>query len=159
MGMHGAILRQGESWYTHLGRVFAALDGRQRQYNWLLTGVECNQDLPELAADPCWMTGEQLTRLVEDHPDLQWIWAVLSGFAPEIPLEQVLEWCSLPGVDTHSGYWELLPTAQHPLASIEIVPWDSSLVLFLAEDPQLVAAFRRGFPLSEDLSQYNLTRK
>ena len=49
-------------YHTDLRRVFAALDGRQREFNWLLTDLELNSYPPGLphVADPepaRWMSG------------------------------------------------------------------------------------------------------
>ena len=35
--VYGAINRKGESYYTYLGKVFDAMSGRQKDYNWLIT--------------------------------------------------------------------------------------------------------------------------
>jgi hypothetical protein len=57
--------------HTDLALVFRALQGRQKDFNWLLTNVECNLHTPELPFDPedkpRWFTGEELTALVEKH--------------------------------------------------------------------------------------------
>lgn len=44
---------------------------------------------------------------------------------------------------------------QHPLATVEIVPWDSSLTLLFRTREDLVRDFLSFFPLSEELSAYN----
>ena len=48
---------------------------------------------------------------------------------------------------------------QHPLASVELVAWDSSCTLLISKEERHVKAFREAFPLSEDLKEYNTIEK
>ena len=155
--VYGAILSRGERFYTYLSRVFRAIGNRQTEYNWLITDCQCYPRTAEIGAllgeRYCWMSGEELTALVE-REDFQWIWAVLSGFPKGIPEEQVRQY-PLPYADGHPGFWHNPLSLQHPLAEIEIVPWDSSLTLLLSRKKEIVEDFRAFFPLSEDLFQVN----
>ena len=45
-------------------------------------------------------------------------------------------------------------TMQHPLAEIEIVPWDSSMTLLLSRRKDIVDNFRNDYPESENLGDY-----
>ena len=135
MMVYGAILEKGEHSYTYLKKVFQAIGGAQKNYNWLISDADCFPTTPEfsklLGQKSCWLTGEALTAMVEQE-DFQWIWGVLSGF---------------------QNFWHNPLTLQHPLAEIEIVPWDSSLTLLLSKQKEIVEDFRAFFPLSEDLIQ------
>lgn len=157
--VYGAILEKGEKYYTYLRKVFDAIGNRQNEYNWLITNCECypaTQEFSEmLDKDYCWLSGDELTSIVNAE-DFQWIWAVLSGFSKDIPLAKVLE-SPLPFADGYTGFWKNTVSIQHPLASIEIVPWDSSLTLLISNQKNLVDDFMKAFPLSEDLSLYNAT--
>lgn len=157
MTVYGAILEKGESWYTCMGKIFRAIGDAQKNYNWLISDADCFPMTPEfselLARESCWLTGEALTAMVE-REDFQWIWAVLSGFPKEVPLERVLEH-PLPYADGYEGFWKNPLTLQHPLAEVELVPWDSSATLVLSTRKELVEDYRRFSPLSEDLAQYN----
>ena len=157
MTVYGAILEKGESWYTYMGKIFRAIGDAQKNYNWLISDADCFPMTPEfselLARESCWLTGEALTAMVE-REDFQWIWAVLSGFPKEVSLEQVLEH-PLPYADGYAGFWKNPLTLQHPLAEVELVPWDSSATLVLSTRKELVEDYRRFSPLSEDLAQYN----
>lgn len=84
----------------------------------------------------------------------QWIWAVLSGFEKSITLDEVLEY-PLSYAEEYTGFWENPISIQHPLATVEIVPWDSSLTLIISRERKIVDDFKEGFPLSEDLNYYN----
>lgn len=155
--IYGAINEKGEKYYTYLPKLFDAIDNAQKNYNWLVTACDCNvQNRVEdeyLKQGYCWISGEELTKVVHEQ-HIQWIWAVLSGFEKDIPLEKVLEY-PYPDADGYPGFWHNPITIQHPLAKVEIVPWDSSLTLFFSTDAELVAKFRAGYPQSEDLTIHN----
>ena len=153
--VYGAILENGEHSYTYLKKVFQAIGGAQKNYNWLISDADCFPTTPEfsklLGQKSCWLTGEALTAMVEQE-DFLWIWGVLSGFPKSVPEEQVRQY-PLPYADGYQNFWHNPLTLQHPLAEIEIVPWDSSLTLLLSKQKEIVEDFRAFFPLSEDLIQ------
>ena len=155
--VYGAINEKGERFYTYLPKLFDAIENTQMDYNWLITACDCN--CPNKVEDEylkqgyCWISGEELTKIVrETH--VQWIWAVLSGFRKEITLDEVLAH-PYPDADGYPGFWHNPISMQHPLATIEIVPWDSALTLFFSKEKALVDKFRAGYPYSEDLTVYN----
>lgn len=155
--IYGAINEKGKEHYTHLDKVFKALDNEQINYNWLITNCECYPENKEtdklLSQEYCWLTGERLTRIVKEEP-LQCVWAVLSGFKKDIPLSEVLKY-PLPYADGYKGFWENPISIQNPLASIEIVAFDSSLTLIFSDKKNIVDKFIKGYPSSEDLVIYN----
>jgi hypothetical protein len=159
--LKGAILQNGGEFYTYLNMVFQSINEVQLQYNWLITNHQCypnikkHNDIFESSEEYVWLTGVQLTEIVRED-DFQWIWAVLSGFPLDISLSEALKY-PLPYADGYKGFWELPLSIQHPLAEIEIVPWDSSLVLVISSNDIIIDNFRKCFPLSEDLKTYNLT--
>ena len=153
---YGAIDEKSEQWYTLLCKVFEAIKNKQKDYNWLITALDgVPQKIEECCKgkDHCWLTGEELSQIVAED-DGQWVWAVLSGFDKSIALSEVLKY-PRPYADGYGGFWENPLSMQHPLAAIEIVPWDSSLVLFFSKQEDLVRDFLDFFPLSEELSAYN----
>ncbi len=171
--IYAAIDQNSWQFYTYLDRVFEALQGKQRAYNWLITDshilahsdgleslntrqsfVKPNGEWVPLPCQPWqFLSGDELTELVEqDHA--QWIWAVLSGFEKDVPLEEILKY-SLPYADGYGGFWKNPPSIQHPSATVEIVPWDSGLVLLLSREKELIDCFRAALPASEDLAEYN----
>ena len=155
--VYGAILEKGEPYYTYLRKVFDAIENVQTQYNWLITNFEGCPRSPSIDAllsqEYCWLSGHELTSIV-DQEDFQWIWAVLSGFRQEIPLDEILKH-PLPRTDGYGGFWKNPLSIQHPLAEIEIVPWDSSLTLIYSERRDIVDSFRKHFLLSEDMVSFN----
>lgn len=152
--VYGAILEKGQEWYTDLNMVFQALGNVQLDYNWLVTDWECSQSVDEFQDECCWMTGKELTQVMHRHPNLQWIWGVFSGFDKRILKEQVMEY-PLPYAVDYDGFWKNPVSIQHPLASVEIVPWDSSAVLVISRDMEVTGTFRKSMPFSEDLCEYN----
>ena len=77
--VYGAIDKKGESYYTYMGKVFAAIDNKQKEYNWLLTDCDCypanSKTYAMLCQEYCWISGDDLTKLVTEE-DFQWVWAV-----------------------------------------------------------------------------------
>lgn len=155
--VYGAILKKGEPFYTYLSKIFTAIGETQTEYNWLITDCTCSPRSSDigtlLSQDFCWLSGDELTSIIRKE-DFQWIWGVLSGFEPDISLEDVLKY-PLPYADGYEGFWKNPLTMQHPLASVEIVPWDSSLTLIFSKQKETIDQFRTHFPLSEDLTLYN----
>lgn len=154
--VYGAINEKGERWYTQMSRVFDAIKGKQCGYNWLITDIDgVPQEIYEYCngKDFCWLTGEELSQVVR-RDDWQWVWAVLSGFDKSIALSEVLKHPK-PYADGYKGFWTNPISIQHPLATVEIVPWDSSLTLFFSKQEDLVQDFLSFFPLSQELSTYN----
>ena len=155
--VYGAIVEKGERFYTYLPKVFDSIDNVQLEYNWLITACECNvQNKVEdeaLKQGYCWISGKELTEIVQEK-HIQWIWAVLSGFRKDISLDEVLAY-PFPDADGYPEFWKNPISMQHPLATIEIVPWDSSLTLLFSKDKEIVEKFRAAYPYSEDLTVHN----
>lgn len=154
--IYGAINEKDKYGHTLMGRVFDAINNKQMEYNWFITDTECLLDRIEACYTDqgyCWLTGEELSKIVRED-DGQWIWAVLSGFSKDISLAEILQYPQ-PYANEYEGFWQNPLSIQHPLATIEIVPWDSSLTLFLSKRADLVEDFLHFFPSSENLLVYN----
>lgn len=154
--VYGAVNAKGEKYYTCLKKVFDAIGNRQKEYNWLITDCTCYPENPKtdamLRGDYCWMTGEELTKLVIQE-NFQWIWAVLSAFDKSVEISEVLKY-DLPYAEDYEGFWSKPISMQHPMAKIEIVPWDSSMTLIFSEDKSIIDSFRAAYPYSEDFAEY-----
>lgn len=152
-----AILEKGEHYYTHMAKVFNAIENEQLKYNWLITDCECYPEDKNInkmfSKEYIWISGEKLTEIIRNE-DFQFVWGVFSGFSPEVTFEEVLRY-DLPLADGYKGFWVDDVGIQHPLAEVEIVAWDSSLTLLISKEDNLVQKFRSNFPLSEDLSALN----
>lgn len=154
--MKGAIIEKGFKYYTYLDEIFPAFENAQLRYNWLITDLECNYYPDDwLITDKkyIWLSGKELTDIVMQNK-IQFIWGVLSAFEPFVTLEQVLLY-KLPFADGNTGFWHNPVSIQNPLAEIELVPWDSSLVLLISKSDALVDKFITFFPQSENLAIAN----
>lgn len=155
----GALLEKGEKYYTRLGKIFSVMNNFQNEYNWLISDCEAypmeKRNAERINQDEkyAWITGEELTSMIIEE-DFLWIWGVLSGFEKKYTKEDVCRY-SLPYADGYEGFWNDNISIQHPLASIELVAWDSSCTLFISKNNSLVEQFRLAFPLSVDLEMHN----
>lgn len=157
----GAILEKGEIGYTYLKKLFRLMDNFQKEYNWLITDCEAYPKrighemhfFQSKHNNYAWITGEELTNIV-NKDDFQWIWGVLSGFDKNILKDDILKY-GFPYADGYKGFWEEQIHIQHPLASIELVAWDSSCTLLISNKTSIIKKFREVFPLSEDLEEFN----
>lgn len=154
--IYGAINEKGEAYYTDLKKVFDSIGNRQLEYNWLITDCVCYPDNPKtdamLRKQYCWISGEDLTRLVHAE-DFQWIWAVLCGFDKTVALSEIQRY-GFPYAEDYEGFWKTPLTMQHPLAKIEIVPWDSSATLIFSRSKDIIDDFMQYYPQSENLEDY-----
>ena len=133
--MRGAILNKGEPGYTLMSRIFKSINQVQRNYNWLITDINAYPNDPFFEKlvneEYIWMTGDELTKMVEKE-DFQWIWAVFSGFSPDVYKEEKLKY-ELPNVQDNYEIWKNQPQIQHPLANTEILACDSSYVTIVSK--------------------------
>ena len=154
--VYGAINAKGEKYYTYMKKLFDAIGNRQTEFNWLITDCICYPDNPKtdamLSKDYCWISGDELTEIVVQE-DFQWIWAVLSAFDKSVTLSEVLNY-TLPFAEDYDGFWRKPISMQHPLARIEIVPWDSSMTMIFSDDKSIIDRFRAAYFCSEDMEEY-----
>ncbi len=155
--VYGAISRNDEKYYTYLKKVFEAIDNKQNEYNWLITNCECyphNHETDELFRNReyCWITGEELTEIISND-DFQWIWGILSGFDKSIELSEVLKYDI--SEDNFNVYFKNPLTMQHPLCCVEIVPFDSTFMMILSKDKEIINNFMKVYSCSQRLEEYN----
>jgi len=170
--VYGVIDTASNRIYTQLKTVFDAIDNLA-EYNFLITGTEIIAHSDKLdalntgmhwkledgksiaipAPDYYFLSGEELTRIIAED-DSQWIWGVLSGFEKSIPLDEILKY-PLPEAEGYEGFWKNPFSMQHALASVEIVLWDSSCILLLSTEKEIIEKFKKAFPKCQDLSEYN----
>lgn len=155
--MKGAILDKGQEYYTYMKKIFESIGNVQKNYNWLITRCECYPQNPVyfniLSREYCWITGNELTQMIEEE-DFQWIWGILSGFTFDVTFEEVIKYSS-NDLNSVEGFWDSTPSMTHPLAEIEIVPWDSTLTLILSKKNEIIDSFMDYFKVAEDLETYN----
>ncbi len=171
--VYGVIDSASHRFHTYLKAVFDAIGNTQVEYNWLITDTEIIAHSDKLdalntsvhwqhengkpiavpAPDYHFLSGEELTKIITED-DSQWIWGVLSGFEKSVSLKDILKH-PLPVSKGYEGFWKNPLTIQHPLALTEIVPWDSSLILILSKNKEIVEKYKEAFPKSQDLIEYN----
>lgn len=157
--MMGVILHKGEGYYTYLYPIFEAMKNKQKDYNWLIT--ECAEWYDIFAKYNCkrcdeyiWISGEELTKLVRENEHMQMIWGVLSGFDLKYSLDEVIQY-PLPYADMNRRLWENPVAVQNPLASVEIVAFDSSCTVIKSIDTQLLDDIKQKYGSLDDLERYN----
>lgn len=140
-------------WYTDLKVLFEVLGGRERDFDWLLTELECNQLPLEFLPDrEAWFVrGEVLSEWIrgQQHP-AQFIWGVLTGFDRGTVVD-VDDLRVVPCADGNSELWSGRPRIQYPDARVEIVCWDSGATILVTEVADLTARFRAGFAEAVEL--------
>ena len=148
--IYAAENRKSEKYYTFLPKLFDVIGNAQLKYNWLITACECNVanriEDAYFAKGYCWISGEELAAIVRET-EIQWIWAILSGFEKDIPLEKVLEH---PCPDFTDG--EEICGIIHPLAKVQIIAFDSSGTQIFNTEEEMVSKFRAGYPQSDDIN-------
>lgn len=155
---YGLIDQNDQKYYTYLSKVFKGLGDVQKQYNWLITDCEAYpQDMEAeamLNEEYRWISGEDFSEMIEKE-DFQWVWAVLAGFEKNIALEKVLKY-PLPEVRDGGGTYCKNPISiQHPLAVIEIIPFDSAYTVILSRDKSIIDHYKTIYPKTQDLTDFN----
>ena len=88
-----------------------------------------------------------------EEENFQWIWAVLTGFNKNISKDDVLKY-KLPKANGNQKIWLNPVNLQIPIASIEIIAWDSSLTVIISKEDKIVDQFLEYFKLAKDLEKY-----
>jgi hypothetical protein len=137
-------------YFTDMRVVFDSLNGKQIDYNWLITNIDLNQypDESWFDAPYIWIAGKELSELIYNN-NIQFIWALFSGFKKDVSFEEI-SLSTMPSVNIYSDsdYWEGNYT-QHPLAEIEIASWDSSYMTLISKDAELAIDFKSYFKEAE----------
>lgn len=154
--MKGIIHEKNFKWYTYMNIVMQPIQNEVARYNWLISDYECNH-YPDnripYGSDYIWISGKELLEIINEH-EIQFIWGVFSAFSEEIPLANVLEY-RLPYADGYKEFWRNPISIQHPLATMELVPWDSTLFLLISKEDNIVEQFISSFPECKDLEKHN----
>ena len=155
--MIGLLLKNHNQYYSFFRETFNKISTLSTEYNWLISGIECYPVKAEyqklFSSRYVWISGERLLEILQDE-DIQWIWGVFSGFEKNVTLQQILV-SKVPFADGNKSFWQLPLKIEHPLATIEIVAWDSSCSLFISSNDATIREFSKLYPLAIDLEQYN----
>ena len=133
--MDGLLIQETNKSFTKLKNIFSAIDNEQNKYNWLITEIDYatfNKEIATFSQPYTWISGEELTARIEED-DGFWVWGVFSGFTKDVELKDILKY-PLPYADGYEGFWNPEITIQHPLASVELVEWDSTAFIAITEN-------------------------
>lgn len=156
--MKGALLMTGEEFFTDMKRMAQGIKNPEK-FNWLITDFEGDPQSPKLEAQlnppsGYWFgNGEDFMKLVTKKR-FQWEWAMITGFDPSVKLDEIIPF-GLPNTNVES-FFEDRVAMQHPRAKVEMICYDSTMFIFIAESYAMVKYFREKFPESVDLREYNL---
>ena len=148
------FLDKGQPHFTDMHAIMHSLDDIGLYHNWLITDWTCYAYPPEMREDVEWKTGAELMQMLDGLSGVQWVWGVFSGFEPHVTREQALQY-PIPYADGNPRFWTIPLVLQHPLASVEIVAFDSAFVLILSKEKKIYDVFRAAFPQSKDLFEMN----
>lgn len=155
--LKGIVIQNENKYFTFLREVFLSIDNIQKKYNWLITNYECypqlKKNLKILSNDYCWITGEDLTAMIESE-NFQWIWGVFSAFPQNISKDIIMQY-EFPEADGNERLWKNPIILQHPLAEIEIIAWDSTMTIFISREDSIANMLQKKFNYSVDLVKYN----
>ncbi|MCT4607513.1 MAG: hypothetical protein N4A64_15665 [Marinisporobacter sp.] len=136
--------------FTDMRVIFQALDGLQRNYNWLITDIECYPEVEEIK-EGTFISGDELTKIV-NREDIQFIWTVFSGFYKNIEIDSN-NLGIVPYISDNYGFWSDV-SIQHPQATVEIDCCDSSYVAFLSREELVSKKFKEYFNEAISLDEY-----
>ena len=146
--------------HTDIKLIFDALEGRQREFNWLITEHECycwSSDKDIFNEGIVLLSGDELTDIVT-HNNIQFVWGILSAFDKSTDID-INNLSVIPTFDGEWNYGGEDVHTQHPLAIAEIVCVDSSYTIFLSKDEDLSNRILRQYSDAQDLHQWNMRLK
>lgn len=142
-----------ENSYTHMLKVLNSIGGRNLKYNWLITEIQAyptDTETNSLLINTRYLvlsTNELLNVLEKE--DFQWIWGVFSAIPEKYSKEEILA-SEIPWADGNSLIYQNAPIIQHPLADIEIVAFDSTLVQITSKDNKIAELFKTAYPSAKE---------
>lgn len=133
-----------------------ALEGIQREFNWLITAHECfcwpsGEDI--FNEESVLLSGDEFTDIVTQN-NIQFIWGILSAFDKSTHIDIK----NLEVIPTFDGEWKYGREdahTQHPLAIAEIVCVDSSYTIFISKNEDLSNRIIKHYSDAQDLNQWN----
>ncbi|MDQ0227696.1 hypothetical protein [Metabacillus niabensis] len=153
--------------FLELKEILNSFNGLEQKYNWLLTDLDWTypenyldyfEDYREFEDSNArinnyLITGDKLMQLA-NNKEVYFIWGVLSAFEKNETMD-LNEIKVEPYADGNPNFWVDNPKIQHPKAVVELVFWDSSLILLLSKDDTFSINFRNTFQGWKDLNSYN----
>lgn len=124
-------------------------------YKWLITGIEAYPNDSRFSKklddqnNPLILTNSKLVSELEKE-DFQWIWGTLSLFEENITEDQIRQF-DVPDICANPEMFITdIPIIQHPLAILEINPFDSSYVFIHTDREEYLTSFKKLFPLCKE---------
>ena len=77
------------------------------------------------------------------------------AFSSEVELKEVLNY-DFPYADGYTGFWKNPLSIQHPLAKMEIVFWDDSVILVISKENKTIETIMKKKVVAKDLEIYNM---
>lgn len=141
-------------YFTDVDCILKAAGLDARDFDWYVSDVETNVDVPDLLAGGRWFTGEELAQVLAIDR-LQFIWGVFSAVpkGTRCPIE------AEPFVAGNKAYWlasEIRP--QLPVALFELACWDSSATILVGLSDEQATAFKKSFPQAKPLREASAGR-
>jgi hypothetical protein len=146
--------------HTDLQSVFRALGGREKEFDWLVTDLDCDTFPAEFQAmNSAWvLPGHTLEDVVmRQSTPIQFNWGTFSGVRGGAKID-LANLADLPYADGNPGFWTGRPAIQYRDADVEIVCWNAQATLLLTTDEDLCRRFRAYFPEALDLEERNRIR-
>jgi len=140
---------QQVKYFTDMRLVFEALVIKCSDYDWFISDVETNINLPALenANSGLWLTGNELEVILENNK-IQFIWGVFSA----VPRGYRVKVTALPCADGNPNYWNSSdPKPQLPGAEFEIACWDSSAIILIGIPDRQAKSFCSKYSDTKDL--------
>jgi hypothetical protein len=158
----GAILEGPCSipFHTDLQTVFRAIGGREKEFDWLVTDLDCDTFPVEfLGGKSAWvLPGHTLADVVSRQTTpTRFNWGTFSGLGGGTKVD-LAHLPDLPYADGNAALWSRPPAIQYRGAEVEIVCWNACATLLLTTDADLYARFREYFPESMALEERNRVR-
>ena len=155
--MIGLILNE-EGCKTYLYDILKHIEAYVRKLNWRITNIECycrstTYSFPFEGYNDYFIDGNLLFDLLKEHPEIQWIWATLSGFEKNISWDEIKK---NPPIDVSEEFPYLENELHHlePLSVFELIAFDSSETYVIIDDNNIAEQLIKLFPKSESLEKY-----
>lgn len=161
--MKGLLLNE-TGYVTYPAKIFATIKPYIESLNWRISNVECNKqnayDLDIESTDGVWINGKELMKQFEAHPDVQWIWGLLSGYPKDIPFDKI---CGHLPIDIQTQktipIWNNPIHTIEPLAVAELFAFDSLKTYFVSDNEDVLEELKREYPNSVNLEKENMANE
>jgi len=138
-------------YYTDMNIIMHPFKKYFYKFTWLISDYECNY-YPDkricVSQEYVWMKGEELYSIIESN-EIQFIWGVFSGFSPGIKFKEIEKY-KMPESE-YFHHRENKNNTQNPLASVEIVSWDSGMLYFKIKDDKYIKILKEILPKCKEI--------